>query len=61
MTNGYIREKLKECGVKQWELAEACGINEFTLSRWLRHELPDNKQSEMMRLIEQIAKGRERV
>lgn len=31
-----IKEKIKESGVCQWEIAEALNVSEFTFSRWLR-------------------------
>lgn len=38
--------------VKQWQLAEKLGISEASLSRLLRHELPESEQDRILGLIE---------
>jgi predicted transcriptional regulator len=53
--NCEIRTELLRVGMKQYELAELLGITEFTLSRKLRKELPDD---EKQRILEIIAKAR---
>jgi hypothetical protein len=55
MTNLEIRTALKEKRMFNYELAELLGITEFTLSRKLRKELPDD---EKQRILEIIAKAR---
>lgn len=52
MKNEMIREALTAAGMKQWELAERLEISEFTLCRWLRHELPQEKQAEIVAVID---------
>ena len=39
MKNLDLRLELTRSGVRQWELAKQIGVNEATLSRWLRFEL----------------------
>jgi transcriptional regulator with XRE-family HTH domain len=34
----------KEQGIKQYEVAEAIGVSEPTLTRWLRKEMSDDKK-----------------
>ena len=46
-----IREAMKAKGYTQWQTAELLGISEFTLSRWMRHELPEQRQMEIVELI----------
>ena len=60
MANKIIREKLKERGVRHWELAAALGVSEQTLVRWLRFELDEERQLDMLMKIEKIAKRKER-
>ena len=60
MANKIIREELKARGVRHWELAAALGISEQTLVRWLRFELSEDRQLEMLMKIEEIAKRKER-
>ena len=55
MANEGVRGEMKVKEVKQWEVAEAIGIGEFTLCRWLRHELTGNRLAQVRSAIEQIA------
>ena len=61
MANKIIREELKERGVRHWELAHELGISEQTLVRWLRFELDEDRQLDMLMKIEEIAKRKERL
>ena len=49
--NTIIRRALFDAGMRQWQLAELLGITEFTLSRKLRHELPEEEQTRIVNLI----------
>lgn len=49
--NIRIRKVLKEAGMKQWQLAELLAISEYTLSRWLRKELPQDEQDRIINII----------
>ena len=60
MANKIIRDELKARGVRHWELAAALGVSEQTLVRWLRFELDEERQLEMLMKIEEIAKRKER-
>jgi len=55
LKNLEIRAALKECGLKQWELADTLGISPYTLTVWLRHELPPTKKQ---RILEAIAEAK---
>lgn len=52
MKNKLIRETLTRHNLRQWELAEIMNINEFSLSRKMRKELPDEEQRQIVSLIE---------
>ena len=52
--NQTVRTALTKRNVYQWELAERLGISEYTLTRKLRKELPEDQQEEMVRIIESI-------
>lgn len=43
--------------VKQWEVAELLKVSEPSLSRMLRHELPEEEQDRIINLIEESKKG----
>ena len=60
MANKIIRDELKAMGVRHWELAAALGVSEQTLVRWLRFELSEDRQLDMLMKIEEIAKRKER-
>ena len=53
--NEPVRSTLRMRNKKQWELAQALGIAEATLSRKLRTELPVEEQTKMIKLIENMA------
>lgn len=52
MKNLDIREALKNANMRHWVLADELGIDESTLTRWLRHELPTDKKERIMKIIE---------
>jgi transcriptional regulator with XRE-family HTH domain len=60
MANKIIRDELKTRGVRHWEFAHELGISEQTLVRWLRFELSEERQLEMLMKIEEVAKRKER-
>lgn len=56
--NKEIREALKNARVWQWELADALGVNEGTVTRMLRRELPEAERERVLATIAEIAAGR---
>ena len=59
--NMIIREELKARGVRHWELAHELGVSEQTLVRWLRFEMNEDKQMDMLEKIETVVKRKENV
>lgn len=55
MKNKLIRTALFEHGIRQFELADAMGIHEQTLSRKLRHEIQPDEQRKIVEIIKEIA------
>ena len=51
MKNYEIRVELMKRGMKQYELASLLGISEWTLSRKLRTELPDEEKQRILEII----------
>ena len=49
--NQEVREALQNKGMKQWELADLLGVSEFTLTRWLRKELTEDKKEQLLKAI----------
>lgn len=52
--NIRIRKHAKECGVKLWEVAAVCGVNDGNFSRKLRKELPDHEQERILAIIDKL-------
>ena len=59
MTNEKVRSALRENRVYGWQLADAMGITEFSLSRKFRYELTEEEQDKMVKLIRCINFARE--
>lgn len=45
-----IKEKIRQSGIRQWEVAEKMEISEFTLSRYLRR--PERVPAALVKKIE---------
>lgn len=56
MHNKDIRNEAKESGVKLWQIAEKLGLQDSSLSRMLRHELSEEKKSEIRQIISELKK-----
>lgn len=54
MKNKPIKDALEHQGIKQWQLADALGVNETTLCKRLRHELPDEERDRILEIIERM-------
>lgn len=50
-TNEKIKKALENKRLCQWELADMLGVSESTVTRLLRHELPEEKKKEILDLI----------
>lgn len=57
MKTREIKLRARGAGVPQWKIADALGVSEPTLTRWLRHELPEEKQKQILEAIERLAEG----
>lgn len=49
--NIRIREAMTESGLRYWQLADLIGIGNSTLTIWMRHEMPEEKQEMIIQLI----------
>lgn len=56
MKNQDIRKTAAGSGVRLWQIAEALGIADCSLSRKLRKELPDDEKEKIFSIIDQLAK-----
>lgn len=57
MKNQDIRRAAAGAGIKLWQLAEALGIADCSLSRKLRRELPEEEKTKIFGIIEQLSQG----
>ena len=55
MTNREVRLTAAGAGVRLWQIAEALGIADYTLSRKLRRELPAEEKQKILEIIEDLA------
>lgn len=56
--NCDIKQRAIEKGVCLWEVAEAIGIADTSMSRKLRRELPENEKERIFKVIDNIAASR---
>lgn len=56
MANIEIRNTLKQKRMYNYELAELLGITEWTLSRKLRKELPEDEKQKILEVINSCGK-----
>ena len=54
MANAEIREILRKRRIRHYEVADRLGISEYTFCKWLRTELPPDKQEEVLEAIKKI-------
>ena len=54
MKNIDIRIAISNKRLHNYEVAAACGVSEFTFSRWLRQELPPDKKKHILDIIESL-------
>ena len=60
MTKNFdIKHKALKSGVCLWEVAEAIGIADTSMSRKLRKELPQDEKEKIFNIIDQIAAEKE--
>ena len=57
MNNLDIRIKIKENRLCHYEVAAKIGVSEYTLCRWLRAELSDDKRDIILKAISDIIGG----
>ena len=58
LKNQPVRKRAHEKGVRLWELADALGVSQATMTRKLSRELPSTESKKYCALIDQIAADR---
>ena len=57
MSNTELKQKIKDSGLYQWQVAAAIGITEMTLIRWLRLPLSNEHYNKIVQAIETLKAG----
>lgn len=55
MANSDVRQETKHHNVRMWQLADYLGVSEATVTRLLRHELPEEDKTRLLMAINAIA------
>ena len=58
MCNASIKEKMRDRGVRQWEIADYLGISESTMGRKMRSELDPDFRAQVSNAIDTIGSKR---
>ena len=58
MNTETLKQTIRKSGVKQWQIAEYLGMNEFSLSRKLRNEIAPEFEKQILIAIMQIKQER---
>lgn len=61
LCNQDVRLYAKSSGIRLWQVAEALGMWDATLSRKLRHELPREEKGKIFEIIDRLAQERQEV
>ena len=56
MTGTEIKAKIKESGVKVWQVAKAYGVADTTFSKYLRGEFTETETQKIIDIINELAK-----
>lgn len=56
LANADIRAAARGASVRMWEIADRLNISEPSITRKLRHELPQAEKDRIFSIIEEIAK-----
>jgi lambda repressor-like predicted transcriptional regulator len=59
MANADVKQEAKRAGITLWRIADELGICDMTLSRRLRHELPDAEKQKIREIIARLAAEQE--
>ena len=57
INNKTIKEAIKNAHLFQWQVADKLGVSEQTLIRWLRKEVSSEKETEILKVIDELKAG----
>lgn len=53
--NEKIRRTARAAGIPLWRIAAAIGVSEPTLTRWMRTQLPEDKEQRIMSAVLELS------
>lgn len=53
--NQTVRKAAKSAGIPLWKVAAFIGVSEPTIIRWLRFQLPEDKERRIMAAIAELS------
>ena len=56
MQNNDLRETARKSNVTLWQIADKLRVSEPTMTRKLRHELPEEEKQKLLETIKQLSK-----
>ena len=56
--NEGIRMTARKNKIALWEIAEKLGISEATITRWMRVQIPEEKENRILQAIKEIVEER---
>ena len=54
--NEELRNRIKAAGLRQWQIATAIGVSEWTFTRWMRVELSEERKRIVLDAIAQLSR-----
>ena len=55
--NTEIKQKIKQSRLYQYEIAAALQVSEYTLCKWLRHPLSEDREKAIEAAIQSLVRG----
>ena len=59
--NSNIRNAARIANIPQWKIADALGISEATLTRWLRFKLSTERENKILAIIDRLTQEKQGV
>ena len=56
MNNLSVRQAAKTAKLPLWAIADAMNVSEATMTRMLRHELPESEKQRILAIIRELSK-----
>ncbi|MCJ7833853.1 hypothetical protein MUB23_00405 [Cuneatibacter sp. NSJ-177] len=54
MSNLELKEKIKNAGLFQWQVADTIGVSDVTFCKWLRKPLSPDKEQAVLEALQKL-------